>query len=87
MIYPSTALSYLGIRSLIDPNLTLSVSRKKMYENNIEPVGVMMKNVLRVYAYVTAVDLMDKHKSEWVDGNLKLEVETTEAMERNLDQY
>ncbi|KAG2315512.1 hypothetical protein Bca52824_018634 [Brassica carinata] len=40
-----------------------------------------MNNVLRVKAYVSAVDLMDEHKSQWLDdGKLKLEVETMEAM-------
>ncbi|VVA97221.1 unnamed protein product [Arabis nemorensis] len=55
---------------------------KEMKENNIEPDSVTMNNVLRVYAYVSAIEPMEKYKSECDDNvkNLKLELKTRDAM-------
>ncbi|KFK38508.1 hypothetical protein AALP_AA3G122000 [Arabis alpina] len=58
----------------------------EMKEKNIEPDSVTKNNVLRVNAYVSAFESMEKHVSEWVkdddddDEKLKLDVETMDAM-------
>ncbi|VVA97220.1 unnamed protein product [Arabis nemorensis] len=53
----------------------------EMKDNNIEPDNVTKNNVLRVNAYVLAIESMEKHMSEWVgDEKLKLEVKTMDVM-------
>ncbi|KAJ4898208.1 hypothetical protein Rs2_25002 [Raphanus sativus] len=52
---------------------------EKMKEKNIEPDNVTMNNVLRVNAYVSAMECMEKYKREW-EEELKLEVRTLDAM-------
>ncbi|KFK38507.1 hypothetical protein AALP_AA3G121900 [Arabis alpina] len=55
---------------------------KEMKENNIEPDSVTINNLLRVYACVSAIESMEKYKSERDDEvkNLKLEVKTMNAI-------
>ncbi|KAF3511345.1 hypothetical protein F2Q69_00003255 [Brassica cretica] len=53
---------------------------EKMKEKNIEPDNVIMNHVLRVNAYVSAMECMEKYKREWEDNNLKLEVRTMDAI-------
>ncbi|CAF1704051.1 unnamed protein product [Brassica napus] len=73
--------SMISLYSVLGKPAEIENLLRKMKEKNIEPDSVTMNNVLRVNAYVSAVDLMDEHKSQWVDdGELKLEVETMEAM-------
>ncbi|KAJ4869889.1 Pentatricopeptide repeat (PPR) superfamily protein [Raphanus sativus] len=52
---------------------------EKMKEKNIEPDNVTMNNVLRVNAYVSAMECMEKYKREW-EEELRLEVRTLDAM-------
>ncbi|KAF8098864.1 hypothetical protein N665_0257s0074 [Sinapis alba] len=73
--------SMISLYSVLGKRAEIENLLRKMKEKNIEPDSVTMNKVLRVNAYVSAVDLMDKHKSQWVDdGKLKLEVETMGAM-------
>lgn len=59
-----------------------------MKQNNIEPNNVTMNNVLRVNAYILAIDSMDKYKREWDDYHqddykeTKLEVRTIDEMSK-----
>ncbi|CAH8323324.1 unnamed protein product [Eruca vesicaria subsp. sativa] len=71
--------SMISLYSVLGKRIEIENLLRKMEEKNIELDSVTMNNVLRVNAYVSDVDLMDKHKSQWAD-KLKLEVETMDAM-------
>ncbi|XP_056854578.1 putative pentatricopeptide repeat-containing protein At1g28020, partial [Raphanus sativus] len=73
--------SMISLYSVLWKRVEIDNLLRKMKEKNIEPDSATMNCVLRAKAYASAVDLMDEHKSQWVDdGELKLEVETMEAM-------
>ncbi|KAJ0249467.1 Pentatricopeptide repeat-containing protein [Hirschfeldia incana] len=52
---------------------------EKMKEKNIEPDNVTMNNVLRVNAYVSAIECMEKYIREW-EEEIKFEVRTMDAI-------
>ncbi|VVB07872.1 unnamed protein product [Arabis nemorensis] len=70
----------ISLYSELGKRIEIESLLKEMKENNIEPDSVTMNNVLRVYACVSAIESMEKYKSEWDDDDYKLEVKTMDAM-------
>ncbi|KAF8098865.1 hypothetical protein N665_0257s0075 [Sinapis alba] len=84
LLNPTPFNSMISLYSELRKRSKVMKLLEKMKEKNIEPDNVTMNNVLRVNAYVSAMECMERYKREWEDDDnnnkLKLEVRTMDAM-------